>query len=84
MALGLDRDISDIEEEDEVESAYEYQTQDDEVIDDLDREYLEYLDMEEARRADPEPESDDYELRKSFRGPDLDGQLDVSLDSHHK
>ena len=58
MALGLERDISDVSDEDPDDalgnSVYTYETEEDEVIEDEDADYLEHLDEEEAKRADPQ------------------------------
>ena len=57
MALGLDREISDVDEDDIAEgSQYDYKTELDELVDENDKEYLEYLDLEESAKADPAPE----------------------------
>ena len=61
MALGLDREISDIEEDEEAVEHYEYKTEMDEVIEEDDKEYLEHLDLEESARADPAPEEEEEE-----------------------
>jgi hypothetical protein len=53
IALGLEREISDEEEEEEEVSVYEYETELDDLIDEYDKDYLEFLENEEAVRADP-------------------------------
>ena len=55
MKLGLEREISEDEEEEvaKQESIYLYETEEDLVIEDEDSGYLEHLEMEEAERADP-------------------------------
>jgi hypothetical protein len=52
--LQLERQISEDEEEEEEQgSVYEYETEEDDVIDEYDKEYIEYLANVEAERADP-------------------------------
>lgn len=49
IALGLEREISDEEEDEEEATQYAYQTEEDEIIDELDKGYLEHREMQEAR-----------------------------------
>lgn len=56
IQLGLDREISDEEEEEieeEEETQYIYETEEDILIDEFDKDYIEHLDLAEAARADP-------------------------------
>ncbi len=59
MAIGLERDISDEEEENEEEdsaveaSQFMYETEEDIVIDEFDKQFLEHLEMAAAESADP-------------------------------
>ena len=60
MELGLDREISD-EEEEETEEKFHmiYQTEEEWEIDELDEQYLEQQALLEAELADPLQEADD-------------------------
>lgn len=62
MGIGLERDISD-EEEEVVEEVpeYYYHTEEDEVVDEYDKDYVEYLERREAEAADPAPYVDGEE-----------------------
>lgn len=55
MQLGLEQQISDDEQEEEEvnESKFVYETEEDEIIDEYDVEYLEHIAQVEAEKADP-------------------------------
>ena len=60
MQLGLEREISDEEEDEDAEevSQFMYETEEDNVIDELDKQYIEHLQMAAAESADPYQEGD--------------------------
>ena len=62
IAIGLEREISDEEEEEDEESEYEYETEEDDIITEYDREYIEYQAAQEAAKADPFNPDDEFEL----------------------
>ncbi len=54
MELGLEREISEDEEEEEQEEFYyEYETDEDIVIDEYDKDFIDYQERMEAEGADP-------------------------------
>lgn len=55
MQLGLDRDVSDEEDDEDADeqSFYVYTTEEDDEIDELNKEYLEHLQLAAAESADP-------------------------------